>query len=182
MANANENTYGAIADKYAAQYGIDPTTFRNLIRSESSFDPYAINPRAVNGENAAGIAQFLPSTAQEKGVNVFDANSSLEGAAKYLSELTVKYGSTAAAIAKYKGYTDINKGIAETKNIVGNAPVVDNASPKSMIDMLKSPVDTAKGVGGKIADFFMSGFYPILIGFIGLLIIVLTIWSVFKSK
>lgn len=182
MSNVNEDTYGAIADKYAAQYNIDPTIFRNLIRSESSFDPYAINTKAVNGEHASGIAQFLPSTAAEKGVNVFDPNSSLEGAAKYLSDLVKQYGNINAAVAKYKGYSDMQVGMIAAAQVTNTSPPVDNQAIKGNTGKGNLDWSSPLNFFSNIAQAVSSGFWGIIVGFIGLLIIVLTVWSIFKQS
>lgn len=98
--------YEPVAREAATKYNIDPDIFARLIASESSFNPYAVNPQAVRGENASGIAQFLPSTASDLGVDPFDPYSALNGAAKYLADLEKSTGNLALALAKYKGFSN----------------------------------------------------------------------------
>lgn len=51
---------------------------------------------------AAGYFQFMPATAKQYGVNVHDEQSSLEGARKYLTDLTKQFGgSIEKALAAY---------------------------------------------------------------------------------
>jgi soluble lytic murein transglycosylase-like protein len=172
----NEKTYGEMADSYAKYYNIDVDTFRNLIRSESSFDPYAINPQSVNGENASGIAQFLPSTAREMGVNVFDAESSLNGAAKYLSKLVKQYGGYELAIAKYKGYSNENldKGREVARGLISDKA---NEPEAEKVD------DSWLGEKwGDIKSIFSQSALGLMIGVIGFLIIAFTIWRIFWSS
>lgn len=77
------------------QYGV-PSNFLNaLIQQESSFNPYAQNGSAY------GIAQFIPSTAQQYGVDVTDPQSSIYGAAHYLSDLYQQTGSWVSAANRY---------------------------------------------------------------------------------
>lgn len=109
---SNEAVYGPVADSAATRYGVDPGLFRRLIASESSWNPVAINPQSVSGENASGIAQFLPSTAAARGIDPFNPNSALDGAAQYLSELIGKYG-ISGGIAAYKGYSDKTSSAAQ---------------------------------------------------------------------
>ncbi|HRM22927.1 MAG TPA: lytic transglycosylase domain-containing protein, partial [Neisseria sp.] len=49
------------------------------------------NPGAVSPVGARGLFQFMPDTAKRFGVNVNDARSSAEGAAKYLQILLKRY-------------------------------------------------------------------------------------------
>lgn len=60
----------------------------NQIGGESSFDPNAVNPKAVNGEHAAGIAGILPSTAKQPGyglaaVDLTDPHAAIQFAGAY---------------------------------------------------------------------------------------------------
>jgi hypothetical protein len=121
MQNANLSVYGPVADAAARKYGLDPATFRNLIASESSWDPYAINPQTTkSGEQAIGIAQFLPSTAQSLGVDPLDPYSALDGAARYLSQLTAKYG-LLGGVAAYKGSPDSPLALSQAAQVVGQS-------------------------------------------------------------
>lgn len=79
----------------AQQYGVPTNLFVEQIGQESSF-----NPSASNG-NAFGIAQFMPGTAQQYGVNRADPVSSLYGAAQYDAQLYSQYGSWQTAMQKY---------------------------------------------------------------------------------
>jgi hypothetical protein len=79
----------------ANTYGIPTNLFIAQIGQESGF-----NPLAQNG-NATGIAQFMPGTAQDLGVNPSDPISSLYGAAKYDSQLYSKLGSFTATMQAY---------------------------------------------------------------------------------
>jgi len=67
-----------------------------VANQESSF-----NPAAVSSSGAQGLMQFTPATARGLGVNPFDPASSVNGAAKYLSQLTKQFGSTDLALAAY---------------------------------------------------------------------------------
>jgi cell wall-associated NlpC family hydrolase len=78
------------------RYGVDPSLLAAVANQESSF-----NPAAVSSSGAQGLMQFTPATAQGLGVNPFDPTSSVNGAAKYLSQLTKQFGSTDLALAAY---------------------------------------------------------------------------------
>lgn len=71
----------------------------NQIGGESGFNPNAVNPKAVNGEHASGIAQILPSTATRPGyglsaVDLTDPHAAIQFAGAY---------DGAAGIDKYSG-------------------------------------------------------------------------------
>lgn len=74
------------ANQQAGIYGLNPSIFSWQINQESSW-----NPNAKNG-NASGIAQFMPATAQQYGVNTSDPYSSINGAARYMQSLLAKFG------------------------------------------------------------------------------------------
>ena len=78
--------YQSYAYQQAIAYGINPQVFEAQIGQESSW-----NPSAQNG-NASGIAQFMPATAQQYGVDTSDPYSSIQGAAAYDSDLLKSNG------------------------------------------------------------------------------------------
>jgi hypothetical protein len=99
--------YLDFAVSQAQRYGVPANLFTAQIGAESSW-----NPTAQNG-NAYGIAQFMPATAADYGVNRSDPYSSITGAAQYDAQLFSQYGSWQTALQKY----------GTTAN--GNAPSVD---------------------------------------------------------
>jgi hypothetical protein len=186
--NANEIMYGPAADSAATKYGLDTGVFRRLIMSESSFDPFAINPKSVGGQNASGIAQFLPSTANSRGIDPFNPMQALDGAAKYLSELTNKFG-LAGGIASYKGFADINSqpaqdvaanvmgdytGFASTNNAdaipASNLPVVSSAPSKPLWQFSFSD----------LTDSLKSGALSTVIFVVGFIIVLFSIYEIFS--
>ncbi len=91
--------YVAIAQSAAQKYGISSVYFVNQIQLESHFNPYA-----QSGSGAVGIAQFEPATAAGMGINPYDPNSALDGAARYMSQLQSQFGGDyAKALAAYNG-------------------------------------------------------------------------------
>jgi len=91
--------YVTIAQAAAQKYGISSVYFVNQIRLESGFNPYA-----QSGSGAVGIAQFEPATAASMGINPYDPNSALDGAARYMSQLQGQFGGDyAKALAAYNG-------------------------------------------------------------------------------
>ena len=94
-----KSQYVAIAQADAEKYGISPIYFVNQIQQESHFDPYA-----QSYAGAVGIAQFEPTTAASMGINPYDPNAALDGAARYMAQLQAQYGGDyAKALAAYNG-------------------------------------------------------------------------------
>jgi len=95
---------GETIQKAAKANGVDPSVLAGMLEKESSWRDDIISGRTKSSVGATGIAQFMPATAAEMGVDPLDVNSSINGAAKYLAKLTKQYGSVNAAIAHYAGY------------------------------------------------------------------------------
>ena len=81
----------------AKRAGIDPHFFARLLWRESLFDPSAVSPAG-----ARGIAQFMPATAQRRGlVDPFNPAAAIFASADYLAELTERFGNPGLAAAAY---------------------------------------------------------------------------------
>ena len=93
------NGYGLMVEQAAVRNGIEPSLLAGLIAQESTWDINATSP-----VGAEGLGQFMPETAREFGVDVRDARSSIEGAAKYLKYLRDYFeGDMELAIYAYNG-------------------------------------------------------------------------------
>lgn len=77
-------------------YGIPAGMLDALLTQESGY-----NPKAISKKGALGIAQFMPGTAAQYGVDPFDPKSAIYGAGRYLSDLHRRFGSWQAALAAY---------------------------------------------------------------------------------
>lgn len=91
--------YYQTAINAANTYGVPAQLFVQQIGQESSFNPNAYN----SASGATGIAQFLPSTAADFGINPMDPTQSLNAAAQYDAQLYNKTGSWDAALQSYSG-------------------------------------------------------------------------------
>lgn len=109
----------------ANAFGVPANLFTAQIGQESSF-----NPTAQNG-NAYGIAQFMPATAQQYGVNTSDPTSSLYGAAQYDSTLYSQYGSWQTALQKYG--TTANGAAPSVDSLAQQADAVNQAGFNGII-------------------------------------------------
>lgn len=110
----------AEAIKAAQSAGIDPDLFLRLVQQESRFNPNAVSPKG-----ATGLAQLMPATAQELGVDPNDPIQNLQGGARYLrQQLDTFGGDPSLALAAYNaGAGNVRKygGIPpfkETRNYV----------------------------------------------------------------
>ena len=95
---------------------IPPELLLSLLRQESGF-----NTRAVSSAGARGIAQFMPATAREYGVDPYDPVSAINGAARYLQRYYSVYGDWAKTLAFYNagpGNVHRYQQIPETSNYV----------------------------------------------------------------
>jgi hypothetical protein len=89
--------YDAQIAAAAAAHGLDAATYRRQLQAESG-----LSNLSANSAGAAGVAQFIPSTAAEYGVNAMDPASSIEGGARYMANLKNQFGgNTALALMAY---------------------------------------------------------------------------------
>lgn len=83
------------------KYNIPNNYLAKLLNQESRFRPDIITGQTRSRTGATGIAQFMPDTAKELGVNPLDPMESIDGAARYLNQLFNKFGNWTEAIAAY---------------------------------------------------------------------------------
>lgn len=124
--------YKALARKAAEQEGIDPDLYERQINQESRFNPAALSPKG-----AKGLAQLLPGTAKELGVNIDDPWENLVGGARYMKRhLNTHGGDVALALASY------NAGPGNVKKHGGVPPF------KETQDYIAKITGTAPSVAG----------------------------------
>ena len=88
--------YADLFTRAGSRYGVDPALLAAVAQQESGFDASAVSPAG-----AQGLMQFMPATARGLGVDPFDPASAVNGAARYLADLTEQFGSTSLALAAY---------------------------------------------------------------------------------
>lgn len=119
-----------LMEKEATRNGIPPAFFIRLIWRESGF-----RPNAVSHKGAQGIAQFMPVTAKERGLeDPFEPLSAISHAARLLADLERTFGNLGLAAAAYnaggervRAWLDGKRPLpAETqayvRSITGHAP------------------------------------------------------------
>lgn len=67
-----------------------------LIKQESAFNPNAVSPAG-----AKGIAQFMPGTALEMGINPLDPDEAIPAAGEYLTKQFKRFGNWTDALRAY---------------------------------------------------------------------------------
>jgi hypothetical protein len=122
---AAANTNPAIAGlvrRIAREEGVDENQFLALVYQESRFSPCAKSPMG-----AVGLAQLMPGTAGDLGVDPYNIEQNLRGGARYYKQQVRKYnGNVSLALAAYNaGAGNVNKygGIPpfkETQGYVAN--------------------------------------------------------------
>lgn len=124
---AGVRQWDPIFERASRETGVDANYLRAMARAESSGDPNALSPAG-----AAGVMQFIPSTARQYGLRVdnevderTDPTKAIPAAARYFADLLERYnGNHDLAVAAYNagpGAVDKHKGIppfAETRNHV----------------------------------------------------------------
>lgn len=84
--------FGPKIKEAAEAVGIPPAILTALLEQESGFRPDVISGKTLSRSGAAGIAQFMPGTARQMGVDPLNTDSAIDGAARYLRHLMDNYG------------------------------------------------------------------------------------------
>jgi len=88
--------YRAIATQIAQQEGVPVDLFMRMIGQESAWQPGAVSPKG-----ASGLAQLMPGTARELGVDPNDPIQNMTGGARYLRQQLDAFGRPDLALAAY---------------------------------------------------------------------------------
>src|SRR5262249_3220161 len=90
-------TVCGLMQQQAEANGLPPLPFVRLIWRESRFDPQAISPKG-----AQGIAQFMPGTAEDRGLqDPFEPGDAIIHSASLLADLQKELGNFGLAAAAY---------------------------------------------------------------------------------
>ena len=139
MSSPFDSKYNDIRNKiiyYADQWGIPREIAIWQLWQENKF-----KTGGCSWANACGIAQFIPSTARQYGVNVYDIDSSLNGWGRYMNHLLDMFnGDIRLALAGYNGGegrlqqrgNNISRMPAETRNYV--AIITANANSTGLVE------------------------------------------------
>jgi len=159
---ASGNTTEAV--NYASKIvGIDPNVGRTLIWTESAF-----NPNAKSYAGAFGLAQLMPSTAKDLGVEISDPAQNLLGGLLYYKGMLHATGGD--YVQAYKGYQSGNPKISDSaldnfhlqgvKNfasklaslgVTGKADVGSTASSDNSLSQLYSQINA--GISDAVSKY-----------------------------
>jgi hypothetical protein len=94
--------------------GLPPMVFVRLIWKESRFNPQAVSPKG-----AQGIAQFMPGTADERGLaDPFEPLAAIRHSASLLADLKAEFGNVGLAAAAYNaGAERVRNWLAGTSRL-----------------------------------------------------------------
>lgn len=123
-AEARRAAYYGMMSAIACEHGIPTGLFDAMIIQESRY-----NPAAISKMKAYGLAQLMPGTAAQLGVNPYDPVQNLRGGARYLRSQLDRFGQVHLALAAYNAGPGRVKGgvvpqIRETQGYV--ATILDN--------------------------------------------------------
>jgi len=91
------DTVCPLMQQQAEARGLPPMPFVRLIWRESRFNPNAVSPKG-----AQGIAQFMPGTAEDRGLDdPFEPKSAIVHSASLLADLNKEFGNFGLAAAAY---------------------------------------------------------------------------------
>ena len=123
-AAGDSGEYDSVIEQAAERYGINPAVLHGLIQQESGFDP-----SAQSSAGASGLTQLMPGTASSMGVaNPLNPTESIEGGARYLSQLMSQFGGNAEdALAAY------NAGPGAVQQYGGIPPYAETQSYVSKV-------------------------------------------------
>ena len=88
--------YLGMAREAARRHGVPEDLFLRLVQQESGW-----NARALSHKGAIGLAQLMPFTARDLGVDANDPRQNLEGGARYLRRQYDAFGNWRLALAAY---------------------------------------------------------------------------------
>ena len=91
-----DGPYLDLARAAAARHGIPEDLFLRLVTQESGW-----NPQAISRAGAIGLAQLMPGTARDLGVDPNEPGQNLDGGARYLAAQYRSFGTWRLALAAY---------------------------------------------------------------------------------
>lgn len=106
----------------AERHGLDPCLLQVVAYLETRF-----NPAAVSKRGARGMMQFMPTTASRYGLrDPHDPQSALDAAARYLRELSVRFGHRAdLVLAAYNAGEGAVEAYLKGRRIIAGGRIIN---------------------------------------------------------
>ena len=110
-ASDNERRYRPLIDAAERESDLPPGLLGRLLYQESHYRTDIITGATRSATGASGIAQFMPATAREAGIDPLDPAQAIPAAAKYLRRLYDNFGDWKLALAAYNfGWGNVQNG------------------------------------------------------------------------
>jgi hypothetical protein len=161
------DTVCPLMQQQAEARGLPPMPFVRLIWRESRFNPNAVSPKG-----AEGIAQFMPGTAADRGLDdPFEPKSAIVHSASLLADLNKEFGNFGLAAAAYnageervRGWLAGNRTLPwETRSYVifvtGRAAEEWKLPETELPETLKTQGDTVQESCKKLAPLVVRAVY-----------------------
>lgn len=98
---AAEKGYIAAAHAAEEKYGIPRGLYVGLLEQESAWRPEVISGKKNSSAGAQGIAQFMPATAADEGIDPLNTDEAIPAGAAYLARMHKATGSWTGALTSY---------------------------------------------------------------------------------
>lgn len=93
--------YAAMIAQAEAEHGIPQDLLARLLWQESRYREDIITGKVRSPAGALGIAQFMPATAREMGIDPLNPAQAIDAAGRYLARLFRMFGNWTEALAAY---------------------------------------------------------------------------------
>jgi hypothetical protein len=131
-----------IMERQAEARGLPPMPFVRLIWRESRFNPSAVSPKG-----AQGIAQFMPATAEERGLDdPFEPKAAIIHSASLLADLRAEFGNFGLAAAAY------NAGAERVRGWLGGNGYLPSETQAYVMFVTGRPAEDWKQDGTELPD------------------------------
>jgi soluble lytic murein transglycosylase-like protein len=130
-----------LAEAAAMKYGLPPALVRSVMAQESAGKSDAVSPKG-----AIGLMQLMPGTAKDLGVDPHDPEQNVDGGARYLRDLLIKFdGRLWLALAAYNagpGAVEKYRDIPPYRETINYVNRIDKAYRSKPANLSEQPLAT----------------------------------------
>ena len=150
---AEEKGYIAAAHAAEEKYGIPRGLYVGLLEQESAWRPEVISGKKKSSAGAQGIAQFMPATAADEGIDPLNPDEAIPAGAAYLAKMHKSTGSWTGALTSYNwGVGNYKKWLSgERKTQPKEAREYAGRVQKRATQFRSGSSNTPEGTGGGAA-------------------------------
>lgn len=144
---AIEKGYIAAAHAAEEQYGIPRGLYVGQLEQESAWRPEVISGKKASSAGALGIAQFMPATAKDEGIDPLDTAQAIPAGAAYLAKMHKATGSWTGALTAYNwGIGNYKKWLSGERKTQPKEAREYAGKVQARAKNFRKPVDTTDGV------------------------------------